>query len=212
MGCVKALLGVRKTTPSDLCLVEAGIPTLIERVTTIQQSCFTKLLHERAGMIDDPFIHVWTLVSNARTPCARYVNYVINSDPKQESSKLHARIRDSKKSRFTTYVSDMNNSLCVHPMYSDTSISERDRIIVTRIRLFSHNLAIEKGRWSRVPQELRLCTCKEVQTENHVISVCPETRAVRNMYPDVNFTLPTFFNEEPSLMTKLCAEMTKQYM
>ena len=75
-----------------------------------------------------------------------------------------------------------------HPnMYTNKNISEFDRLVATRIRLSSHELAIEKGRWSRTPRESRLCNCGEIQTEVHVVCFCPITDVVRASYPELNF-------------------------
>ena len=212
MHCVKSLLSVRKTTPSDTCLIEAGLPTLSERVCTIQKNCYTKLLVERDHSEDDPLTHVWSIVSRANTPGARYINAVIGSDPTSERKKLKDRLLESEKSRYITYRSEMNPELCVHPMYKNLSVAEHERIVATRIRLSSHNLAIEKGRWSRIPRERRLCSCGQVQTENHILSECPDTASIRALHPSVTFEIPMFFQEETLLMCKLCAKMTKDYV
>ena len=65
-------------------------------------------------------------------------------------------------------------------------IKEFDRVAVTRIRLSSHRLAIETGRWSRLPREERKCTCGEIQTERHIVNECVRTSDVRMVYDDVS--------------------------
>ena len=212
MSCVKALLGVRKTTPSDLCIIETGLTTLSDRVTTLQQRFFRKMLTEREYMVDDPFMFVWLLVSHAKTPCARYIESLMTANPSLDTAKMMARVKESPKSRYLTYRTDVNTELVQHPMYRDITIPEHNRIVVTRIRLSSHNMAIEKGRWSRVPRDQRLCSCGEVQTEAHIISQCPSTSYIREQNPEVNFNLPSFFDEEPRVMVKLCVTLTKEYV
>ena len=86
-----------------------------------------------------------------------------------------------------TFSYEMNPDLSVHEMYTNKNISEFDRLVATRIRLSSHELAIEKGRWSRTPRESRLCNCGEIQTEVHVVCFCPFTDVVRASYPELNF-------------------------
>ena len=53
----------------------------------------------------------------------------------------------------------------------------------------SHNLKIETGRRGGIPVELRVCSCGEnaVQTEAHVLLVCPLTRDCRTKYSTLNF-------------------------
>ena len=89
-------------------------------------------------------------------------------------------------SKFKFYY-EMNPSLSVHQMYEDQNINEHDRIVATRIRLSSHDLAVEKGRWSRTPRENCLCSCGEIQTEEHVVCFCPRTSDIRHSNQQVNF-------------------------
>ena len=97
-------------------------------------------------------------------------------------------------------------------MYSDLSVAEHERQVTTKIRLSSHNMAIEKGRWSRTPREQRLCECGQIQTERHIIGECPTTEAVRVQNPELNFDLPMFFNVNAKLMCSLCAKLTKKFV
>ena len=46
--CVRIIVGVKKTTAADLCLVEAGMPTLIQRASESQMKALQKLLRNRA--------------------------------------------------------------------------------------------------------------------------------------------------------------------
>ena len=56
------------------------------------------------------------------------------------------------------------------------------RVTLTRFRTSSHRLAIETGRWSRIPPEQRLCDCGRPQTEEHAICTCPLTANVRERF------------------------------
>ena len=82
----------------------------------------------------------------------------------------------------------MNVGLKVHDIYSKKCfITETHRIAFTRFRVSSHSLAIEAGRWNRrgrgrLAIEERLCTCGQVQTEEHVISDCPISKHIRDQY------------------------------
>ena len=101
----------------------------------------------------------------------------------------------SDRTKFRTYA-NTNSETSVHPMYTNVSvtINEHDRIAASRLRLSSHSLAIETGRWSRVPRERRLCSCGEVQTEQHVVWHCPRTIHVRERHHNLNFThIGSFF-------------------
>ena len=53
---IKYLLGVRKTTPNDLCLVEIGISPLAAVVKQKQFNVSHKLINARTGDYQDPFM------------------------------------------------------------------------------------------------------------------------------------------------------------
>ena len=70
------------------------------------------------------------------------------------------------------------NPDCVqHCVYSHRTcdnlyIPEVYRLYFTRMRLSSHMLKIETGRWSRIARERRLCNCGSIQDERHVLCDC----------------------------------------
>ena len=74
-----------------------------------------------------------------------------------------------KRYRYEIYL-EMNPDLqpspllnCLHPLTND----------ITRFRLGSHFLPIEKGRWTRTPRELRMCNaCNKLGDEKHVLFEC----------------------------------------
>ena len=58
-------------------------------------------------------------------------------------------------------------------------IPEHARICVTRVRLSSHRLKVETGRWARIPRDQRLCSCGQIQDEEHVLLKCPLSAHLR---------------------------------
>ena len=82
------------------------------------------------------------------------------------------------------------------------SVSDRDRVCATRLRLSSHRLAIETGRWSRIPREKRLRACGAIQTEEHVICFCPLSDHVRSESLSVVTNITQFFECED--VPRLC--------
>lgn len=198
-AAIKLLLGVRNTTPNDLCLVEVGYPSLSGYVRNRQVKLFTKLLRERDAMEDDPFMFTWRLVSEARTPCAQYVRALLQSPGSVihgDMTSIRNRIRQSHGTKFITYRSEMNPQLIALRLYTTpTVIAEYKRIAFSQLRLSAHRLAIETGRWSRLPRERRLCSCGDVQTESHVLCVCVETEQLRQNC-NIMFALPQLFECE----------------
>ena len=60
---------------------------------------------------------------------------------------------------------------------------ELERILISRYRTGSHNLAIETGRFSspRIPRDERLCSCgTEIQTVTHILLYCHLLDDIRN--------------------------------
>ena len=69
VGALKCVLGVRKTTANEICLVEMGVPPLQASVKQGQHDFFVKMNPERNGAIDDPYHFAMDLTRtyNART-------------------------------------------------------------------------------------------------------------------------------------------------
>ena len=87
--------------------------------------------------------------------------------------------------KFVLYRSVMNDTLSVHPIYTKMSpIPDFQRISFSRLRLCSHNLISEKGRWSRTPADRRTCPCDErsIQDEHHVLLACQRTSHLRDRF------------------------------
>ena len=65
--------------------------------------------------------------------------------------ELKQQTEVSNKSKMVTYT-DLNPTLKKPCLYTQ-DVPEHVRIKITRLRLSSHNLKIETGRWSRLPNE-----------------------------------------------------------
>ena len=126
-------------------------------------------------------------------------------------------INMSDRTKFRTYMeTPIQRQACTPctPM-SQKKINDHDRIAASRLRLSSHSLAIETGRWSRVPRERRLCSCGEVQTEEHVVCHCPRTIHVRERHPNLDFTdIGSFLknNTDISSVCRVSSLVLKEFM
>ena len=102
-------------------------------------------------MSDDPFKFVWNPTTNANTPCNAYIHSILDGTENIIEDNFQAiRIIDTRKqgTKYSIYRTSFNSSLEPHAVYSiraDT-VPEYKRITFTRLGLFSHNLASEKGR------------------------------------------------------------------
>lgn len=209
ISALKTLLGVRKTTPNDLCLTELGYPTARGFIRQIQQQFYRKIIAERSGMSDDPFITVWNMVKAAKTPGANYITELLAEDyPRaHDMNKICERIAHSSHTKPATYHTQMNPQQRVHPIYTTktSKVPEYQRLAFTRLRLGAHSLAIEKGRWSRIPREDRKCECGKVQTESHILKDCSKSAQIRQQYPNIkNFDLPELFDDDYEDVCSFC--------
>ena len=188
--CVKQLLGERKTTNNDVCLVELGMPPLKAIVKAKQRKFFSKMWIERNETDRDPLIHAMRIVLNYNDCVSRDIRDMISNninDVDIAIDTLKSKIENSDSNKLTIYKL-VNAQLDVHEIYTkNIKVNEIERMSWTRLRLSAHSLAIEKGRWNRrgrgrLPIEERLCPCGQVQTESHVIESCVLSSQIRHTY------------------------------
>ena len=100
-----------------------------------------------------------SLAAAARSPMSQHISYLDTvpshptSDPAASRQQHHSNnIETSATSRRTTYML-VNPGLIVYPMYMCASVTDRDRIATSWLRLGSHSLRVETSRWSRTPRK-----------------------------------------------------------
>ena len=163
MSAMKSLLSVRRTTPNDMCLIELGYPSATGYIRNCQGNFFRKMIANTAELVHDTFHKVCAMSKTERTSCARYIIELLEeTEPKRKyEQKVKERFRNSENTKPSTYGEKMNQRLELHKVYSTTScqVSEYKHIAFTKLRLCIHELAIERGWWSRTPRHQRLCGC-----------------------------------------------------
>ena len=189
---VRCLLGVRKNTSIDLCLLESGIPP-IHHVVAKRRCKFIKCKLETNDP-DEPFTLAFRLLAENNIPVYQIIMGFLqfNTDI-NPFFKLTNIINEKAQNgtKFNNYINQLNRSMSLHPVYTTSLfIPDYQRESFSRIRLMSHNLKIETGRWSRIPRERRVCQCdnSHLQTEAHVLIDCTLTNHIRIQYPTLNFT------------------------
>ena len=170
---VKACMGIRSSAPNMLALIESGMPTLESMIYSRQFSFFTKYVGNlkqdtaRKEVFD-------TILESGCDFMLHYTNLLNNYHTKQEVKEHHHNLLlnqinemalKPKKYKFKIYKQfnpDLK-PLDVHRTHHKFS----------RLRLSSHSMPIETGRWSRTPREERLCTtCNTLGDERHFIYHC----------------------------------------
>ena len=187
LSAIKQLLSVRTTTPNFTCLLECNLPPLNALLAQKQYNFFKTAIEKRSDIAnEDPFMFVWSLLKRFNIPLAQKVDAVLEFPDHVERgiAELKRRISASDRTKSVLY-SRLNPEFVTHPVYcSRLLIPETYRISFTRLRLTSHNLRSETGRWSRLPAERRLCPCGGIQDEEHIIMSCPKTHALRTALSD----------------------------
>lgn len=189
---VRILLGVRNNVPITLCLAELGMNTAKYEIGK-KRKCFLKSKLNNVDL-DEPFHFVLNMCRRNNTPGYRILKKCMDEENSGLSIvNIHTIINTKPESatKYATYRSKLNIGLLHHPVYNDVEyIPDFKRQAFTRLRLMSHSLKIELGRWSRIPRDARLCICSgnEVQDEEHVLLYCPVSSHIRDEYRQLNFS------------------------
>ena len=182
---IKCLLGVRENTSPKLCQIESGKQPAKYVINKRLKSFIRKKMQNRD--MEEPFQIVYEMCKNANSKGFKFLQKVINDNGAGDSlEKIATTIRNNvTATKFQTYCSELNPELEVHDAYGKSVyIPDYVRIPFTRLRVMSHNLKIETGRWNRTAREGRVCQCdrRSVQTEKHVLLECPLSAHVRLRY------------------------------
>ena len=188
---VRILLGVRGNTPIQFCLSEIGLNNVTYEIGKKRKN----FLKSKFNNIDleEPFHMVFDLCRFNNTPGYRFLSRCmqmeISREPVKETQDCILSKPDNA-TKFVTYRSQLSPELLVHEVYGDKIyIPDYLRESFTRLRVMSHNLEVETGRWSRLPREERVCECdsESVQDERHVLLICPLVARIRQNYQTLNF-------------------------
>jgi hypothetical protein len=139
---------------------------------------------------------------------------------------------DKNRSKVQTY----ENCFCICPIGQDPCLkpalylsnieSDETRNVVARFRTSGHNLAVELGRRTKIPRELRVCQCCNlglVEDEAHVVFDCPLYFQIRGRFYKELFERNTitrnlqdmFSRESVAYMgqyLRMCDDLRKQFM
>ncbi len=189
-------------------MLEAGIPPL-HYILEKKKRIFLISRRDRTDK-EEPFTFVFDLCRNHNTPGYRNLTKVLcngqTSDP-FDKIRDYVQRKAPTATKLNTYVTELNPSLNVHDIYLTSKyVPEYHRESFTLIRLMSHNLRVETGRWHRTPTLSRTCSCDNVsiQTENHVLISCALSESCRHRYPMLNFNSMRALLSENEFLAELC--------
>lgn len=200
---LKQMLSCRQTTSNDIVYIETGQPnvkcTILDR-----QMKFLKKLRQRGDYITD----IINMAIRSKSPMGKRIEFLSSLNESQSENfmrNLKETVSTSDSSRRITYHA-INPTLTPSNFLQSTTIQEPDRIAVTRLRVGSHYLRIETGRWSRTPPDQRTCSCNTgIQNEQHVLLECPRSHDLRRTMNLTNYrTLSELFKHEPIELAEYC--------
>ena len=95
--------------------------------------------------------------------------------------------------------------------YLDTIHDKQFRIALTKFRLSSHDLAIERGRFENIPRDERICrycNLNMIENEYHFLLVCPLYGDLRRKYFKNYYCRWPTLNKFDDLLSKQTKQMT----
>ena len=154
-----------------------------------------------------------------KSDSGRILKKLIDTPPEYDfaAASLNAmkqRVLTSSLTRHEFY-RHINPSMSLSHVYTPkSSVPEYHRIAFTRLRLMSHRLRIETGRWTRpkTPIERRLCRCGLIQTEEHALLECPLTDHLRSDFINGFSSIVSLFDLMPDsakCVSQLCYDVLK---
>ena len=148
---------------------------------------------------------MYDIARNANAPSATFMARSAEYNLPSRLIEIIEQVRTQDLgTKFGNYRERLNPDLSVHGMYSSRRyIPDCLRTSFSRVRLMSHSLKVETGRWSRTPREQRLCDrcdAGAVQDEEHALITCSFTQHLRRRHQNLNFTsMNALLEEEENL-------------
>ena len=213
-------MAVRSSTNTDIVLLEAGVPSPKAYIKQKQHLFIQKLL-SRDGFWESYIGQTVSMSLRYKSDSGKILKKLMDTPPEYDFAvaslnDMKQRVLSSSRTRHEFY-SHINPSMSLSYVYTPLStIPEYQRIAFTRLRLMSHRLRIETGRWTRpkTPLERRLCKCGSVQTEEHALLNCPLTAHLRSDFLNDFSDIVSLFNLSAVSaypVTHLCYEVLNEF-
>ena len=196
---IKYALSARPSVNNEIVYIESGQYPLVCDITSRQLKFWLRIQDSVSVQPNNYTSRLLVLAIDKNIPYILYYKnledmYITsvscNESLKEKYRTIWTRTINSKHTEDTeskrgVYKSINPNLKC----YIPNALPEYERMQITRYRIGSHNLLIEKGRHSRMPRENRVCICDTgIQSLHHVIFSCPLTKRL----PEVSHILMNF--------------------
>ena len=217
---LKMILKVRKTTPSCIVYKECNVyPLYLTRLFRVI-NFWLKIIklddNESLKMLylSSLVIHDNTCINNAPSCWAHHVRKILYTNgfgyvwenqhlgiDKNFSIIFKNRIIDSFWQTNSSEIDSLSvNRLYRHiqaekTFYLSNLQNDFIRVAITKLRLGSHNLFIERGRWNNTNYLDRKCLqCNDIEDEYHFVIICPKFLDLRTKYiPKSYYTKPSMY-------------------
>ena len=113
ISAIKALLGVRQSTPNKICLIEAGMPPLKVLVLQKQSTFINKMVQERSDMDDDPLIFALNLTEKLNPKMRKCINDLKCRTNYDDMNTVKHYVVNATTTRYTTYTNINNDMMCM---------------------------------------------------------------------------------------------------
>ena len=205
LGFLKNILGVKKSTPTYMVYKEIGVESLSNirclriikywlKVITLEQTSPVKKIYDTllSDYNNNNGINNWAsgvrdvLFSNG-------FGYAWTHQNVPNVNKFISEFKLRLKDIFNQKCNNEISKLSINRIYKSLDYDSRNylveirkthlRIAITKLRLSSHALMNERGRWMNVDYHLRLCeSCNVLEDEFHIVNVCSRYITLRKKY------------------------------
>ena len=152
------------------CMIRTRQYNFFKRfIENLPENCSRKLVLDELKSYRNDYIEHYIYLANSYNHKKEIDDFYL--------SKVKEDIRNNDNYKFMLYKQ-------FNPDLTTLDLNKQHSKDFIRLRLSSHSMPIETGRWKRVTREQRLCrTCKILGDEKHYIYDCPEID--RNQLHDI---------------------------
>ena len=184
---LRTALGVRSNVNNEILYIESGKYPLRCRILKQQLKFWLSIQDYCERSPESALKHFIDVANELDLPYVKWYKSLESTygSPEHCQRTLEDECRAKWRAKFEAAV-DIDSRLGAYaqvnptlstPEYINKIMFETDRLLLTRFRCGSHSLAVEKGRYSNIPREERLCSCGNgVQTILHCFTECPNTQ------------------------------------
>ena len=214
----RMVLGVKATTNNICVMGESGqFPPSIKCHISILNNFIRLNTSPQKTILGEVFSEIKRLHNLGFPTWVTRVNklasyYKIDMEQKYSTYEIKSIVQEKHKHQWSVQLNDIQNnpslriykeiksSYSLEP-YIEKCKNARHRIAISKLRMNSHTLEIERGRHCRpkIPVDQRLCsTCLVLEDEKHFLTGCNKYNTTRNkLYERINT-----IHENFSLMSK----------